>query len=190
MADNRFDAFPPPVLQLRSLRTLVLDGNQLDALPAGVAQLSALESLSLVSNRLSSLPPELGLLPRLRALLVSRNALTTLPDSLGDLASLEELVAAHNDLAALPPSLGRLTRLRLLNLDANPRLGGVPEDVLRGCVALATLSLHGCGCTAAALHAAPGWAEMEARIEARHRASVAGGVMPGARGLDDGLDRG
>lgn len=41
----------------------------------------------------------------------------------------------------LPPQLGSLRRLKLLQLDGN-RVAAVPPQVLHGCTALATLSLH------------------------------------------------
>ena len=119
--------------------------------------------------------------------MVSRNALTSLPAALAGCAALEELDAAGNALASLPPELGRLPRLSLLQLDGNA-LRGVPAELLTGCGALVTLSLHGNPIELEALHATPGWAEFDARQRAKQSKRVAGGVMLGARGLDDGLD--
>lgn len=44
-------------------------------------------------------------------------------------------------LQAVPPQLGRLRRLKVLQLDGNA-VAAVPPEVLHGCTALATLSLH------------------------------------------------
>ncbi len=43
----------------------------------------------------------------------------------------------------VPAALGGLKRLKALQLDNN-RVFGVPSDLLNGCIALQTLSLHGC----------------------------------------------
>ncbi len=48
-----------------------------------------------------------------------------------------------NELAAIPAAFSQLKRIKTLQLDNN-RIFAVPPDVLFGCTALQTLSLHGC----------------------------------------------
>jgi hypothetical protein len=187
LAQNALTALPPALPSLAALRLLLLDGNALTALPADIGRLRKLERLSVAGNALTELPPSLGELRSLKALVVSRNRLASLPAALAGCAALEELDASGNALRAVPPELGALTSLAALRLDDNA-LSGVPEALLAGCSALTTLSLHGNPVTLEALQATPGWAAFDARQRGKQSKRVAGGVMLGARGLDDGLD--
>ena len=187
LTQNALTALPPAICGLTGLKLLMLDGNALRSLPDELGALVRLEKLSVAGNALTALPDALGSLKSLKTLCVARNQLQALPAALSTCAALEELDAAGNALQALPPQLGALPRLALLQLDDNA-LRGVPSELLRGCVALTTLSLHGNPVTLDALEATDGWAEFDTRQRAKQSKRVAGGVLIGARGLDDGLD--
>ncbi|GIL70394.1 hypothetical protein Vretimale_3584 [Volvox reticuliferus] len=174
--------------RLTALKMLVLDDNLLQELPEEIGQLKRLERLSVSGNRLHALPPAIGGLESLQALVVSRNALETLPDELGSCARLEELDAQSNDLAAIPAALGQLKRLKMLQLDNN-RIFAVPPDVLYGCTALQTLSLHGCPIKPDDLQETPGFKEFDERRKSKYDKVIAGGALLGNRGLDEGVDR-
>ncbi len=51
-------------------------------------------------------------------------------------------MSGNGGLRQLPEELGRLSKLKALNADRTA-VAGVPPAVLRGCVAMQTLSLHG-----------------------------------------------
>ncbi|KXZ55866.1 hypothetical protein GPECTOR_2g1417 [Gonium pectorale] len=167
---------------------LVLDDNQLSELPDEVGRLSRLERLSVSGNRLRALPASLGALEALQALVVSRNALEGLPAELGGCVRLEELDAQSNELRSLPPALGALKRLKTLQLDNNP-LTAVPSELLFGCAALQTLSLHGCPVRPDDLQETPGFKEFDERRKNKYNKVIAGGALLGNRGLDEGVDR-
>jgi Leucine-rich repeat (LRR) protein len=186
LGQNSFTAFPQQLLNL-PLRTLVLDGNQLTSLPEAIGSFASLEKLSVSRNSLTSLPVSLGRLAKLKTLDVSYNSLSALPP-LGA-ACLEELNASNNRLTSVPAELGIAPRLRALLLDDNQlEPAGLPEAVLT-CSNLVNLQLHGNkALTPDKLRELPGWAEAERRAGERNAKRVAGGVLLGERGLDDGVD--
>jgi len=191
LSGNALAALPPLAPALGgSLKVLLLDGNRIGRLPAAPLGLGRLERLSLAGNGLAELPgAALQGLPALRSLDLSRNALRALPDELGDCGALEELDVTSNGLEALPAALGRLLRLRSLLADGN-RLRTLPPELLTGCALLSNLQLHEQSppLHLAALRELPGWVEVEKRTMGRNAKRVQGGVLIGARGLDDGLD--
>ncbi len=187
LSGNALAALPPSLCGLVSLKVLILDDNALTVLPDALGSLTKLEKLSLAGNKLTVLPSSLGQLSALRSLVVARNALQSLPDALRGCASLEELDASQNALNAVPAALGELTRLRSLLLVDN-QLRTLPSQLLLGCVALSTLLLHGNPISLEALDATPGWKEAQERTRGKNAKRVAGGVLLGDKGLDDGLD--
>jgi Leucine-rich repeat (LRR) protein len=176
------------VFSLPSLRVLLLDRNDLDHVPEELAALAALERLSLAHNRLRALPHALGSLRSLRVLHVQGNQLEELPPALGECAALEELDASSNKLTALPPALGSLRSLKTLVLDRNA-IGAVPAEVFRGCLELRTLSLHDNPLTVRDVEGTDGYAEYEARRRAKFDKAIGAGVLLGAKGLDEGIQR-
>jgi Leucine-rich repeat (LRR) protein len=88
--------------RLRHLRVLNLADNELTWLPS-LRDLADLHTLDLGHNRLTSVPP----LPDINGYLyLHDNALTSLPDSLGDLTRLRYLNVSANPLERLPARLG------------------------------------------------------------------------------------
>ena len=150
------------------LQVLVLDSNRLTDLPTEIGGLRKLERLQCSKNALISLPSSIGALSSLTLLNCSGNKIMALPTELGQAGSLEEIDASDNYLKVgchcrctstesgsgdyvvlhasfhlqdLPVSLGKLEKLRSLNLDKN-HVTNMPPEILKGCGALQTLSLH------------------------------------------------
>jgi hypothetical protein len=61
--------------------------------------------------------------------------------------------------------------------------------VLQGCECLHTLSLHLNPITPDTLQANPAFTAFEQRRRAKYSKAISGGVLIGARGLDEGVDR-
>ncbi|KAG2445819.1 hypothetical protein HXX76_000423 [Chlamydomonas incerta] len=190
LSGNLLTVLMPPgaCAGLISLKLLVLDDNQLGDLPDDIGSLRRLERLSVSGNRLRTLPDSIGQLEALQSLVVSRNCLEQLPDSLAGCSMLEELDAQSNDLAVVPAALGGLKRLKALQLDNN-RVFAIPSDLLFGCIALQTLSLHGCPVKPDELQETPGFKEFDERRKQKYDKVLAGGALLGARGMDEGVDR-
>lgn len=129
-----------------------------------------------------------GVVFRLTGRTVSHNVLTSLPPELGQCSNLEEVDASGNHISELPPQLGGLTRLKTLQLDNNG-VSGVPPELLHGCSALQTLSLHGNPIKPDTLAATDGFEAFEARRRGKYDKAIAGGALLSKRGLDEGVDR-
>jgi len=187
LANNAILALPGGALSpLVELRVLVLDGNMLSSLPE-LDQLQKLEKLSVRQNRLEVLCPSVGRLRSLQFLLLSRNRLSSLPTELGGCEALEELDASTNCITNIPASLGKLQKLKSLNLDSN-QVSKVPSEILLTCVALQTLSLHANPIVPESVQETEGFKEFEQRRQAKYNKALAGGVLLGPRGMDEGID--
>jgi Leucine-rich repeat (LRR) protein len=179
--------------------------------------MQTLTVLNLEHNRLAKIPEEVGSLRKLRRLEVHHNPLTELPASVGELACLEFLNASHcelqcddardrsglaalgrchalvevhlehNAVGCLPESLAGLRSLKMLFLDHNP-LRTVSSAVLTGCVQLHTLSLVSTNVAAEDMQAVVGWSAFEQRRQNKHSKQLAGNVLIGSKGFEDGLD--
>lgn len=118
----------------------------------------------------------------------SQNQLTSLPSELGGCESLEELDAAGNSLRALPSSLGGLQRLKSIHVDNN-RITAIPSEIFLNCAALQTLSLHGNPISPDSIQETAGYQAFEDRRRQKYSKGLAGGVVMGPRGMDEGIDR-
>ena len=109
---NRFEAVPPQVSSLPSLRMLSFKSCRLKVIDVPLPV--SLKWLILTDNRLAELPHQLGELKEMRKLMLSNNRLGALPRSMAALTELELLRLANNRLRRLPewlhalPLLGRL----------------------------------------------------------------------------------
>mmetsp|Transcript_28564 Transcript_28564/g.84540 ORF Transcript_28564/g.84540 Transcript_28564/m.84540 type:complete len:171 (+) Transcript_28564:698-1210(+) len=157
-------------------------------LPDEIGSLVRLEKLSLNNNRLSELNQNVGKLKALQFLLLSNNKLQALPNSVSDCSVLEELDVSDNQIASIPDELGKLEKMKTLNLDRN-LVSQVPSSVFLQCAALQTLSLHGNPITADIVHETKGFQEFEKRRQEKYTKGLLGGVVFGASGLDEGIDR-
>ena len=122
------------------LTKLNLRGNRLTgSIPASLNRLSRLETLLLHDNRLSGTIPNLSGLTRLKMLWLSGRDMSLtggVPSWLNSMSGLEELNLWGNDLgedaqgnkiASPIPRLTGMTSLRLLKLQSNGFIGGVPS---------------------------------------------------------------
>uniref|UniRef100_A0A7S0R2H1 Uncharacterized protein n=1 Tax=Chlamydomonas leiostraca TaxID=1034604 RepID=A0A7S0R2H1_9CHLO len=186
LVNNLLVSLPASLCRITTLKLLNLDTNRLTELPEELGGLAALEKLSVNGNQLTRLPATLGRLPALKLLSASSNQLAALPAELPP--ALEELDVSFNAIAAIPPSLGSLQKLKILNLDTN-KVCDVPAEVLEGCAALHTLSLHANPITPDTLQDNPAFQAFEARRQQKYNKVIAGGVLLGAKGMDEGVDR-
>ncbi|ORX62092.1 L domain-like protein [Hesseltinella vesiculosa] len=135
----------PNLVQLTSLRTLVLTNNKLKTLPEALGKLQMLEELCISENQLDHLPASLQHLHQLKNLDVSgnqlstvdltvlptsltllnlaRNPLVTLGPNIVRLRELAYLDLSHTHLVALPAEITLLTLLRRIKLEHCPDLG-------------------------------------------------------------------
>nr|QLH55415.1 leucine-rich repeat protein [Archangium gephyra] len=125
LSNCRLREFPTPVLELKRLRTLVLDDNgDIDELPQDIDRLSELTRLSLKTVvSIEKLPASIARLSRLKSLSLEYTHLTQLPSSVLALTELEELNLRGLCLTKLPSGIGGLKRLQRLvvgNIEEDP----------------------------------------------------------------------
>lgn len=116
---------------IKSLTTLQLCCNNLSDLPEEICTLRRLETLSLSNNKLKSIPSTIGYLVNLEKLYLDRNQLSTLPRSISGLRKLKVISLAANEFSEIPRSVMTLNRLTTLECDRNPKLIGVPSEIIR-----------------------------------------------------------
>mmetsp|Transcript_43034 Transcript_43034/g.52201 ORF Transcript_43034/g.52201 Transcript_43034/m.52201 type:complete len:289 (+) Transcript_43034:77-943(+) len=187
LASNKLVSLPMDIGKLVQLKVLALDHNMLTSLPEDIGLLVKLEKLTLSNNRLNQLPNTIGKCTKLTQLVVSKNNLSELPLSVGELTNLEFLDAGCNSLVEIPSSLSACKRLAEVMMDQNG-IRTVPSEVLIECIALHTLSLHQNPINIEVLQKVNGYDVFAERLKAKHDKRIAGGVLIGERGLDDGLD--
>lgn len=213
LGGNRLKSFPGDVCRLVNLKKLHLSTNgfkdeQIDW--QGITTLKQLTMLALDHNLLTQIPPEVGLLCELRHFSVSHNKLDQVSEDIGNLTKLEKMDLSHNSLTKLPSALGQccllieanfsanllreipsslgdITRLKALNLDNNA-LKTFPNKILKGCLELATLSLHGNELTIEYLRELEGWAEFDERRKAKHSKQLEFSLLDLSGGFDEGAD--
>ncbi|KAH7433948.1 hypothetical protein KP509_07G094000 [Ceratopteris richardii] len=172
---------------LKHLTTLALDHNMFTRIPAEIGLLCELKVLSAAHNKMLHIAEEIGALSKLEKLILSHNCLKELPPSLGHCCLLVEADFSANFLREIPASLGQLTKMKVLNLDHNA-LRSFPNEVLKGCVELTTLSLHGNELTIQYLRQLEGWAEFDVRRRAKHSKQLQFSVLDSSGGFDEGAD--
>lgn len=82
LSNNRLEAFPAWLTEMKSLRSLALADNALGALPASLSKLSGLEMLDLRNTGLRELPAGLARLKKLHLLDLRGNSIGDLPAGL------------------------------------------------------------------------------------------------------------
>ncbi|NXF03699.1 PIDD1 protein, partial [Smithornis capensis] len=116
---NRLSTLPSCILNLPSLRWLLVSHNSLVALPEDFGCLRKLTFFSAMKNQLKGLPQSIGELSMLQDLDLSENALELLPEEVGNLHNCTELDLSGNRLSSIPDSLANLKSLRRLHLHSN-----------------------------------------------------------------------
>ncbi|MFX1514225.1 MAG: leucine-rich repeat domain-containing protein, partial [Promethearchaeota archaeon] len=125
---NQLKMLSAPSISLDSLQTLNLSFNRFRVLPEPIIQLKSLKILDLSWNQLITLPESIRTLHNLQSLDLSWNQLTTLPQSLGSLYNLQSLKLYHNKLTDIPESIETLHQLHSLDLGDNS-LTSLPESI-------------------------------------------------------------
>lgn len=175
------------LVTLKHLTTLALDHNLLTRIPSEIGLLCELKVLSAAHNKMVHVAEEIGALSKLEKLLLSHNCLKELPPSLSQCTQLIEADFSENFIREIPSSLGQITKLKALNLDRNA-LKTFPNEVLKGCLELATLSLHGNELTIEYLRQLEGWEEFDTRRRAKHSKQLQFSVLDSSGGFDEGAD--
>eukprot|EP00208_Stichococcus_sp_RCC1054_P006410 CAMPEP_0206146792 /NCGR_PEP_ID=MMETSP1473-20131121/31462_1 /ASSEMBLY_ACC=CAM_ASM_001109 /TAXON_ID=1461547 /ORGANISM="Stichococcus sp, Strain RCC1054" /LENGTH=280 /DNA_ID=CAMNT_0053543485 /DNA_START=118 /DNA_END=961 /DNA_ORIENTATION=- len=176
LSHNQLTFLPPELGQLTQLKTLLLDHNRVRSLSGAALSLPKLELLDVSHNQLETIPPAVEQLTALRQLRAQNNSLGVVASELGHCAALEELDVSSNSLVALPSELGALQRLQTLSASGND-IATVPPELLRGCLALQTLSLHDCPITFVELEATEGYEEFEQRRRTKFTKVIASNAM-------------
>lgn len=112
------------------LRRLALHMNKLTSLPDLTCAAGSLATLQINENKLTALPA-LGPASRLALLDASKNLIAALPEggALSALSGLTSFSVKQNALTRVPRALGACTRIETLNLEANPGLTALPDEV-------------------------------------------------------------
>lgn len=116
------------LLQLKSLKSLILLRNQINSLPASLDCLKKLEVLELANNKLKTLPPSFGNLEEIVKLNLECNELTYLPETLQGMSKCETLLLSSNQLQFLPESIARMPSLHTLSVNDN-QLRYLPSNI-------------------------------------------------------------
>ncbi|KAK2987212.1 hypothetical protein RJ640_001096 [Escallonia rubra] len=141
------NGFPSSVLQLRKLRTIIVEENihwsQLCFVTC-IVRFKCLRILYLRKYYFKTLPRSIGGLKHLKYLDLSSNYnLKSLPRSLCKLQSLQTLILKRClNLEELPRDFGDLISLRYLSLSTQERF--LPENVFQRLACLRTLEILGC----------------------------------------------
>ena len=117
LSRSSLEAFPQEILQLSSLKFLILDENFIKVIPKNITTLNNLEMFSISNNRLDSLGSWLRKMTHLTYLNLSRNNIISLTEDFRFLKNLETLLIQENRFEKLPTCFHEMTKLKELGLD-------------------------------------------------------------------------
>lgn len=175
------------ISSLRTLTVLSLSQNHITTLPSALGALTCLKELHLAYNKLTCLPIEIGLLTKLEVLEANNNSISRIPTCIGSCCSLVEIDFSSNLLVELPETFGKLQNLKALHLDNNG-LKSLPSNLLKMCIHLSTLELHGTEITMDVLRQFEGWESFDQRRRLKHQKQLAFRVA-GSAVFDEGADK-
>jgi Leucine-rich repeat (LRR) protein len=124
LSNNQLTLLPNEIVNLGSLKELILDGNRMTSIPL----LPTLNRLYVSMNKLRSIPDTVWKLQNLQYLDFSDNRISNVPEEIDRLTNLKDLNLAGNQLKMLPSSIGSLMHLECLILDNN-KLESLPETI-------------------------------------------------------------
>lgn len=99
----------------------------------------------------------------------------------------ENDMVADNVIEELPHSICNLTHLKSLGLDNN-KLRQLPGMLLKECISLQSLSVHGNSLTMDQLQQMEGFQEYEGRRKKKFDKQIDANVFLGSKALDEGVD--
>jgi len=139
LSENKFESsFPPELLELRKIETLVLSSCNLrgkipDEENGGISKLSQLRIFDVYDNSFTgTLPSGLGGLVHLRSLIVSKNQFHgKIPSYVNDeLVMLEQFWANFNDMTGEIPAFENQPSIYQIYLNGNSFSGNIPDTFL------------------------------------------------------------
>lgn len=130
ITNSGLESLPESMGSLTRLNTLRLNSNRLTTLPSSIGNLTRLKTLELNNNQLTTLPATCRELTILADLELNNNQFESIPESIIDLTLLQRLYLSHNNLTSIPVSVGNLRNLIVLNLNDNPNLRILPQEVI------------------------------------------------------------
>lgn len=110
-------AHVPPQLSELKLSTLSLGKNPLMKMSLVICKISTLKKLSMPFCQLLSVPPEIGKLIHLKVLNLHGNHLSELPSSFTNLKKLKDLDLSENCLLKIPAEIEELPKLKKLKVE-------------------------------------------------------------------------
>ncbi|XP_053104552.1 leucine-rich repeat-containing protein 40 isoform X2 [Hemicordylus capensis] len=119
MSHNKLKDIPVELMQLKHLRSLLLQHNELSHLPDEFGQLVSLEELNISNNNIANIPTSFAFLTSLVHLNLACNQLKSLPAEISSMKSLRQLDCTKNNLEAIPPELANMKSLEQLYLRRN-----------------------------------------------------------------------
>lgn len=117
---NSLKSLPSSIVQVITLKRLILSFNTISALPEDIGKLVNLEFLDLTTNELRILPRSITECVSLQILLLNDNQLIRLPSELGRLPQLKKLDLVGNHLQQVPSTLGFCETLETIFITNNP----------------------------------------------------------------------
>ena len=134
--DNRIKSLPKDIGNLKKLETIWVDtglgsGQNLTSIPKEIGLCTNLKEIEFGHNKLTSIPKEIGKLKNLTELDLENNKLTSIPKEIGLCKKLTHLHFSMNDLTSIPKEIEDLPRLRLLDVEINPRLKAISSELRR-----------------------------------------------------------
>lgn len=117
--DKYINLLPKYILQINSLKNLILRGSNLTSIPKNIDSLKNLECLDISLNKLVSLSYKISKLENLVDLNCTSNKLVLIPNKICDLINLEFLRLSKNKLTKLPENIGYLENLKELSVHNN-----------------------------------------------------------------------
>ena len=116
---NELAALPDGVGELKKLQICDLSNNQLASIGA-LAPIKTLVSLLVDGNKLESFELEAANLTKLSTLSASDNAIPELPEDLGLCAALEQMTLDNTAITELPSSITALKKVKKISMDGCP----------------------------------------------------------------------
>lgn len=140
LSDGVWDFIPELILELKNVKSLVIDNYGIHEIPDSISKCSLLEEISFKDNLIQKIPHDFYSLISLKTIFFSNNKITALDDRVGDLVDIRKIDFNHNSISNIPNTIGQLTRIHFLDFSFN-KLENIPTSISR-CHLLSNLFLN------------------------------------------------